>query len=290
MPTTPTANPIYHDPKPTKTRRSSSRKSVASSLSRSTSHLDSPRTPCPKDSDAFSYNPAHLRPWLIPQDLWNCLPVEVRSSLADVQHSGAAVLTGFERLDKQAEGSSAGSHEAKVPMDELLVKLEDLPPRNFRTVSNASSVFQSGISSPITEGSFGSQSQSECASPATSSSCAQAVPVSPISLGPPELFNQPSRPRDHSFSTPMEPHDAYFATELSHLHTEALPRLRHKCHKVDTEWHEAKRTGNYSADVMNDFENCWAEKKCIVMNLNEKSKRLASIHDISPTGLGWTAS
>ncbi|CBX97493.1 hypothetical protein LEMA_P106240.1 [Plenodomus lingam JN3] len=311
MATSPSATPIYHDPRPTRNRRSSSRKSLAS-LSRSASHIDTPRTACPKDSDAFSYNPVHLRAWLIPQDLWDRLPAPVQSSLAAVQHSGAAVLTmlarysrlkshlpgsdqplialGFERLDKQAESASSSSHESKVPMDELLMKLEDLPLPKFRTVSNASSVVQSDISSPITEGSSGSQSQSECASPMTSFSSTQAVPVSPISLGPPELFSHSSRSRDRSFSTPLEPHDAYFATELSHLHTEALPRLRHKCHKVDTEWHEAKRAGNFTTDVMNDFENCWAEKKCLVLSLNEKCKRLANAHCVSSTGMGWAAS
>ncbi|KAH9867793.1 hypothetical protein IAQ61_007097 [Plenodomus lingam] len=289
MATSPSATPIYHDPRPTRNRRSSSRKSLAS-LSRSASHIDTPRTACPKDSDAFSYNPVHLRAWLIPQDLWDRLPAPVQSSLAAVQHSGAAVLTSFERLDKQAESASSSSHESKVPMDELLMKLEDLPLPKFRTVSNASSVVQSDISSPITEGSSGSQSQSECASPMTSFSSTQAVPVSPISLGPPELFSHSSRSRDRSFSTPLEPHDAYFATELSHLHTEALPRLRHKCHKVDTEWHEAKRAGNFTTDVMNDFENCWAEKKCLVLSLNEKCKRLANAHCVSSTGMGWAAS
>ncbi|KAH9866764.1 hypothetical protein J1614_008457 [Plenodomus biglobosus] len=94
MAASPSVTPIYHDPKPTRNRRSSSRKSVASTLSRSTSYLDSPRTACPKDGDAFSYNPAHLRAWLIPQELWDRLPASVQSSLAAVQHSGAAVLTG----------------------------------------------------------------------------------------------------------------------------------------------------------------------------------------------------
>lgn len=91
-----TANPIYHDPTPgrTRTRRSSSRMSFASSLSRSTSQLDSPRAICPKDGDAFSYDPAYLRNWFVPQELWNHLPAELRASLAAVQHSGAAVLTG----------------------------------------------------------------------------------------------------------------------------------------------------------------------------------------------------
>jgi len=91
-----TANSAYHDPTPTRsrTRRSSSRKSFASPMSRSTSNLDSPRAMVPKDGDAFSYDPAHLRAWLLPQELWDSLPAELRSSLAAVQHSGAAVLTG----------------------------------------------------------------------------------------------------------------------------------------------------------------------------------------------------
>jgi hypothetical protein len=90
------ANPIYHDPTPapTRTRRSSSRRSFASSLSRSTSYLEAPRAMCPKDGDAFSYDPAHLRTWYLPQETWDRLPVDLRSSLAAVQHSGAAVLTG----------------------------------------------------------------------------------------------------------------------------------------------------------------------------------------------------
>ena len=69
-------------------RRSSSRKSFGSSL------VDSPRTLCPRDGDAFSYDPAHLAEWYIPQDLWDHLPLSLQTTLASMQHSGAAVLTG----------------------------------------------------------------------------------------------------------------------------------------------------------------------------------------------------
>ena len=115
MATTQTANPIYHDPTPgrTRTRRSSSRKSVASSLSRSASHLDSPRAICPKDGDAFSYDPAHLRTWYLPQEIWNRLPAELRSGLAAVQHSGAAVLTGKPRLPCATRHQSHWLHIAQ---------------------------------------------------------------------------------------------------------------------------------------------------------------------------------
>jgi hypothetical protein len=69
-------------------RRSSTRKSFASSL------VDSPRTLCPRDGDAFSYDPAHLAEWYMPQDLWDRLTPKLQTTLASMQHSGAAVLTG----------------------------------------------------------------------------------------------------------------------------------------------------------------------------------------------------
>lgn len=293
MATAQSANPVYHDPSPgrTRDRRSSSRKSFASPLSRSTSHLESPRAICPKDGDAFSYNPVHLRAWYLPQELWARLPAQLRSNLAAVQHSGAAVLTGFERMDRHREDLDSGREDHKV-LEELLVHLEDLPPPKFRTNSNASSVFHhSDISSPATSGS--PASRSGCASPVTSSSSqSQALtPLSPVSLDPPaeDSIGKRSRSRDRSFSTPLEPQDAYYTTELSHLRTEALPRLRHAGRKVDTEWYEAKRTGGVSAEDVNAFENWWAEKKCIILSLNEKGKHLASLHGLASTGMGWCA-
>jgi hypothetical protein len=93
MATPQSPNPIYHDPTQTR-RRSSSRRSVVSALSRSSSYLESPRTACPKDGDAFSYDPSHLPNWYVPQAVWDHLPAQLQESLAAVQHSGAAVLTG----------------------------------------------------------------------------------------------------------------------------------------------------------------------------------------------------
>ncbi|KAK0637943.1 hypothetical protein DIS24_g10338 [Lasiodiplodia hormozganensis] len=56
------------------------------------------RTHCPRDVDAFSFNPSHLPAWSMPQDLWESLPDRLRPHMVSVQHAGAAVLTGFERL------------------------------------------------------------------------------------------------------------------------------------------------------------------------------------------------
>jgi hypothetical protein len=95
--------------------------------------------------------------------------------------------------------------------------------------------------------------------------------------------------RNRSFSTPLDPQDAYYATELSYLRTEALPRLRHSALKVDIEWYEAKRTGLVTDDDVSAFEAWWVEKKCNILSLNEKGKRLAVAIGLSPTGMGWTA-
>jgi hypothetical protein len=198
-------------------------------------------------------------------------------------------------MDKHAQELDSSRDGHHVP-DQLLVHLEDLPPPKYRSVSNASSVFfHSDVSSPASAGS--PASQSGCGSPVTSSffqssiSQSQIVsPLSPVSLGPSAMdSDKPSRSRERSFSTPLEPQDAYYTTELSHLRTEALPRLRHAGRKVDTEWSENKRTGAISSGDINAFENWWAEKKCNILSLNEKGKHLATIHGLASTGMGWCA-
>jgi hypothetical protein len=69
-------------------RRGSSRRSFA------LSHIDSPRTLCPRDGDAFSYDPAHLAEWNLPQSLWDSLTPKLQATVILMQHSGAAVSTG----------------------------------------------------------------------------------------------------------------------------------------------------------------------------------------------------
>jgi hypothetical protein len=168
--------------------------------------------------------------------------------------------------------------------------LDHLPPPKFRTISNASSVFTSDSSSPATTGS--SASDSGCASPATSPSVQSQTqtPLSPCYLGPSaDSYEKRQRSRDRSFSTPLDPHDAYYANELSHLRTEAIPRLRHLGLKVDTEWYEAKRSGAMTPEDANAFDNWWREKTCIIVSLSEKGKHLANALGLVPTGMGWCA-
>ncbi|KAF2144135.1 uncharacterized protein K452DRAFT_296371 [Aplosporella prunicola CBS 121167] len=65
--------------------------------------VSAPRTHCPKDVDAFSYDPAHLLEWSMPDGLWYRLPSRLRATVASMQHAGAAVLTGLDRLHEMKE-------------------------------------------------------------------------------------------------------------------------------------------------------------------------------------------
>lgn len=111
----------------------------------------------------------------------------------------------------------------------------------------------------------------------------------PLSLGPPGLSDKHSRGRERSFSTPLDPRDAYFATEVAHLRFEAVPRLRHRARKVDTEWYEAKRTSNIPSDDVEAFEKWWVEKKYLINSLNERATRHATELGLANTGMGWCA-
>lgn len=282
----------FHDPSRSShphSRRNSTRRSFASSLSRSTSYLDTPRTPCPKDGDAFAYDPSHLKIWYCPQATWDLLPTSVQKTLAAVQHAGASALTGFERLEQHSGVSKTSRTDQKSPEEEILVEFGELRPQKFRTASNASSVFMSDISSPTYSGTPVSDSGSASPVPSTFSLPQSVTAPAPISLGPPELEAKRSATRERSFSTPMEPQDAKFASELSYLRTEALPRLRHAGHKVDTEWYEAKRTGAVDPEDASTFESWWTETKTQILKLSETGKRLAEAHNITSNGMGWTA-
>ncbi|KAF1917279.1 hypothetical protein BDU57DRAFT_555172 [Ampelomyces quisqualis] len=269
----------------------SSRKRFAAPGSRSNSGMESPRAPRPQHGDAFHFDPAQLQKWYLPQAMWDLLPAPLQASLTDVQHSGAAVSTGFARLE-QHEANIEKHTEGDDQYD--VDQLDNLPPAKLsRAFSNASSVFVSDASSCATasSSSASSASQSGSASPVTSSSHPRTRPTfSPVSLGDPASINRKqSRSRDRSFSTPLEPHDAYYATELSHLRTEALPGLRHLARKVDVDWADAKRSGVLNSDDANAFENWWAEKTCEIMALDSIGKYRADAFGLVPTGMGWCA-
>lgn len=164
-----------------------------------------------------------------------------------------------------------------VQLDDSVQSLPSLPPRLRTDSSVCSSVI---LSSP----------SSGSGSPMSVFTSSQTTsPISPICLTPADANFPAKRERERSFSTPLEPHNAYYATELSQLRTESLPRLRHAARKVDTEWYETRRTGHVAANDINEFENWWADKTCTILSLDEKGKRLSTAIGLSSTGMGWTA-
>ncbi|CAI6337386.1 unnamed protein product [Periconia digitata] len=276
--------PIYHDTTKGRARRNSRRSSQRKShTSGAGSYFESPRIPCPPDGDAFSYNPTHLSAWSAPNNLLEDLPDKLKEALTAVQHSGAAVLTGFDRLEDYSPGPEDAPVSENLNSHDLS-DLSKLPSPRLRIPSAASSNSSSDLASPV------SMESSFLGSPAFDSSQSMTS-VSPICLTPSDsgMFCKRELPRDRSFTLPTEPNNSYYRTELSHLRTEAIPRLRHASIKVDTEYHEAKRLGHIPVDHVNDFEAWWSEQKSKINDLNEKGRGLSNAISLTPTGLGWTA-
>ncbi|KAK7181071.1 hypothetical protein DPSP01_003577 [Paraphaeosphaeria sporulosa] len=269
-------------------RRGSIRRSFTSSFC--TPKIDTPRTLCPRDGDAFSYDRSHLADWHVTQDLWEHLPSNIQTTLAAVQQAGAAVLTGYSRIDAHKSAQGNGNAYTKFEDDELIAKLDALPPPKIRTISNASSVVLSDVNSPV----FTTTSVSEAGTPSIASS-QSTNPVSPICLGPSDSLpaEKGNRSRNGSFIIPIEPQDQGYVLEISSLRTEALPRLKHSGHKLDLEWREAKRTSDtthhLSAINIATFEKWWAEKKLKIDSLYERGQHLSTGLNLSPNGLGWAA-
>ncbi|KAJ4355780.1 uncharacterized protein N0V89_003801 [Didymosphaeria variabile] len=268
-------------------RRGSTRRSFTCSFS--APKIES-RTLCPRDGDAFSYDSAHLPAWYIAEDLWERLPSNIQTTLASLQQAGAAVLTGYGRLEAHTSAQDTARAHTKFEDDELIAKLDALPPPKMRTISNASSVIQSDVNSPV----FTETSVSDVGSPSMASS-QSTNPVSPICLDPSDTppAEKCDRSRDGSFITPIEPQDQGYVLEISYLRTEALPRLKHNGRKLDLEWREAKRTNEITHHISDDdiaaFEEWWAEKKIKIDKLYERGNHLSSDLNLSPNGLGWAA-
>lgn len=196
----------------------------------------------------------------------------------------------FERLDEHRSEQKVVRPKTDFEDDELIAKLDALPPPKLRTVSNASSVIYSDAASPT----FTEATTSEVGSPSLASS-QSTNPVSPICLGPSDCppVEKVTRSRGGSFTTPIEPRDQGYVTEISALRTESLPRLRHKGRQLDSEWREAKRvnetTHQLSANDIAVFEDWWAEQKTRIDRLYEQGKDLSAYLNLSPNGLGWVA-
>jgi hypothetical protein len=204
--------------------------------------VESPRTLCPRDKDHFNFDKEkHLTPWDdVPGDLRTRLPEGFQSTVAYLQHAGADVLAAFERMDQHDPPVAANEDDVFTDHHNVLPAPIVLPRMN---ASFTSSDLEYDRYAPV----FSSQSESSRSStPSLSASAAQSQsqsqiipPVSPICLTPSDS-NLPrlngSRPRAYSFTTPLEPNNHYYVTELSEMRTNSVPRLVHARRNVEREW------------------------------------------------------
>lgn len=308
-----TENPLsprlpYNSPPPAgkgRPRHNSTRKSSYSTPLPAS--IESPRTLCPRDIDAFSFSPAHLTNWSFDDALLKHLPNALKEAIAHFQRSGAAVLTGkcltviivmvtqtdmtpgFERLEEHSGHIS--TFTPKPTEDEMIVQLDD-------SVSSLKSLPKLDTDSSFSSSYHVTSSPtSSTHSPSMSvSQGSQVSPVSPISLAAdvyPDGKLSPgaslaARARERSFSTPVDPADAYYRNELSQLRTEAIPRLRHAGIKVGIEWLAVKDSGAIPKEDVDVLQRWWDERNVKVQELDEKTRRLSDLHGLTPHGLGWS--
>jgi hypothetical protein len=242
--------------------------------------VEAPRAACPRNGSAFSYDPAHLPAWYMPEDLWAILPTRLADSVAAVQHAHAAVFTGFDRLESLGESLP----DNELPDVDAVPAPEHHRPRGLSTISALSSTDSDSTSSSLTSSMVSTPLSAPTVSP---------IPISSFSLSP-FFFEQAlsahhHRHHERSYTTPMSPHSAYYSRELSYLRTDTLPNLRHALRVVDRELNEAKRLAELTGADLDAFENWWAAKKALAMGLDQKGQALSLQKGIPANGFGWSA-
>lgn len=273
------------------------------------------RTDCPKDINAFSYDPQHLNAWFMPNELWIRLPPSLLTSLMALQYAGAAVLTGFERLgqlgtslpdlaeeDEGSDGLDAGAAATGT----FPTRVQKLEARHSRHDSLGSSGSASTLpslthSDPTSPTIFaitvpGSPiPEYTLVSSATITKRLDAIPHDFSPYPPPSTSLHllstsgratPPSPHDNispllkpflsTTTIPTDPATAYYHAELSHLRSDALVRLRHAALRLDAEWAECKRLGESEEAVEADFEMWWGEMRERVRGLDGRGKALAA--------------
>lgn len=270
-----------------------------------------PRTSCPEDTNAFSYDPKHLKAWHMSPDLWAQLPDSLRTSLMALQHAGAAVLTGFERLEKlRASLPDVDEREEEFYIAStdrgLCRSMSESYCRHYSFASSVPgsalpSLTNSALNSPVTISSPGLESPvSELCPPVNtpySEKDIAAVTLSDRSVLRPSPRNLPTPPPEHVYSPsgqisppvgnlllkpfrtidtiPTDPATAYYHAELSHLRSDAIVHLRHCTMRVDADCAEAKRDELISADVEEAFDEWWSGIKGKVWGLDVRGKAMA---------------
>lgn len=252
---------------------------------------------CPQDGNAFSYDPTYLEDWFMPQELWLSIPEGIKSSVAAVQHAGAAVLSSFARMSSlrqhalsqtthkgDEDSSNMKQFDSLIDISPLLrghyTMHEFLPESPPELSPDASSCpTPSLLATPPSielptnldlSGQGHGSTLSTIPSNSSGNSTLSAIPSTPF-------ISKDSEPR--TFVTPQAPHVAYLSTELQHLRSEALVRLRHTARHVDREWADTTRLKPNLAfsTVGQDFEEWWAGKKGLIRELSCRAKQIVLI-------------
>jgi len=224
----------------------------------------------PRDDNAFSFRKKHLEDWLMPQSVWDSIPEHLKSKVKNMQHSGAAVLTSFERLDELAKDVaqvineddetetqseiSIASMADKTSQDIINAKLVEL---QFRRASEASFTrkeekekfdcspippeYRSFGSTVDTDTVFSSDlntprtNVTDCPSPLYLSQPQSPALVSPVPLDIGLGLTLTRRSSNLVAEPPRNAQTGHYLAQLDHLRKEDVVRLRHAVRAVETE-------------------------------------------------------
>jgi hypothetical protein len=218
----------------------------------------------------------------MPNSLWEKLPEDIQSSVAAMQHAGAAINTAFERIEKLKEelGDQINDNDNNTDDTPRTPSLTSLPLLSYAASSGAASPNEAP-EMPSTPISHLDLSQIE------EKTAVLQWPTSPILLGMMSRRNS----LVSVITPPTHPRVAQWRAETSHLREECLVRLRHAFRKVDLEWHALLHDYNTGREAPSnwdewtatslDFESWMQAKKAVLKAMEEKSKALGHVV------LGW---
>ncbi|KIW00683.1 uncharacterized protein PV09_07867 [Verruconis gallopava] len=184
-------------------------------LSRLPSTCESPRTPCPSDSDAFAFKPEFLKHWVMDDALWRQLPPTLQKAISAVQHAGAAVHTSFERVsqlrEKLPEEPATATLQNATASDAIAAKLHEHQVRGFNRARSHTRDAEEYNCSPIPKDVRNvSPFRSSLTVDSLGSSSESTGYASPTAQMSPTSFTSPTSPQScvSSAPTPFELGDA----------------------------------------------------------------------------------
>ncbi|KAK7713594.1 hypothetical protein SLS57_007398 [Botryosphaeria dothidea] len=203
------------------------------------------------DVDAFSFNPSHLPAWSMPQGLWESLPDRLQPHIVGVQHAGAAVLTGFERLKEiqttlltdlveleepqednaqataSKDNNACAENELDVLLNNMTIDTTTKGPRARHDSLATPSLFTPSLTPPSSE--VASDRSADSSMPGTPGDSSPVTPASPPTPISPFSFPVDKQTRCYtppsaspaSFTSPLSPPEP--ETPVSPANTPTTP-------------------------------------------------------------------